>query len=223
MATIDDLEDRLTALEARLGPAPLAVPPIVVGSISDVPAPGSPIASNWANEVSNRIVHRFATAASRDSAWPASVAGVGSVCITLDTGTLWKVINAVWVAQRTLLGISSSSPNFSSVGTGWNLIPGSTVNWTAIAGHTYKWSAVGMCRNDSPTAQNCRLAIWNNGAAIAGGDAVMGVQSTFLFMLPCLAVSNAVAAGACASALYILTSSSPMVAIQYSFAVEDLG
>lgn len=97
MATVDDLAARLAVLEARLGPMPAAaVPPIRIGELTDVPTPGSPIASAWSQEVTNRIRHRFPNVAARDTNWPAATAGNGAQCITLDTGTVWESTGTVW-------------------------------------------------------------------------------------------------------------------------------
>jgi len=94
MSKLDDLEARLAAIEARI-PAvtPHANPPITVGELVDVPAPGSPISSPWAQEVSNRIVHRFVNKAALD-AWAAAAGSYGT---TLDTGRLYERIGTAWV------------------------------------------------------------------------------------------------------------------------------
>jgi hypothetical protein len=99
MASIDQLEARLAELEARagIGVEPLAAnPPITIGELVDVPAPGSPIASAWSQEVSARIVHRFATTAARDAAYPAAAAAAGAMCETAG-GTLWLSSGSVWL------------------------------------------------------------------------------------------------------------------------------
>jgi hypothetical protein len=100
VATLQELEARLTRLEARAAtpaPTPLAaVPPIRIGEITDVPTPGSPIASAWSQEVTNRITQRFAPVAARYSQWPAATAGNGAVCVTLDTYTRWLSNGTVW-------------------------------------------------------------------------------------------------------------------------------
>lgn len=75
----------------------MANPPITVGELVDVPAPLSRVLSPWAQEVSNRIVHRFATVAARDAAWPAATAGTGALCVTTADGRLWRSTGAVWV------------------------------------------------------------------------------------------------------------------------------
>jgi hypothetical protein len=99
MATIEQLEERIAELEARagVGVQPLAAnPPITIGELNDVPAPGSPIASQWSQEVTRRAVHRFADVAQRDSLYAAASAGNGAICITLDTGTVWRVVSGAW-------------------------------------------------------------------------------------------------------------------------------
>lgn len=72
-------------------------PPITVGELANVPAPGSGVSSAWAQQATNRIVHRFATVAARNTAWPAATAGNGAFSVTLDTGTLWQVVAGAWV------------------------------------------------------------------------------------------------------------------------------
>lgn len=58
----------------------MANPPITIGELTDVPAPLSAVASPWAQEVSRRITHRFATVAERDAKYPAASAGTGAMC-----------------------------------------------------------------------------------------------------------------------------------------------
>jgi hypothetical protein len=61
----DQLADRVSMLEAvisrmvaprALEPAPAAAPPIVIGPFDNVPAPGSPIRSDWPQEISQYVV-----------------------------------------------------------------------------------------------------------------------------------------------------------------------
>ena len=68
--------------------------PITIGELTDVPAFDSPIASPWAQEATRRIAHRFASAADRDTRYPAAVAGVGAICsigarFYRSDGTTW--------------------------------------------------------------------------------------------------------------------------------------
>lgn len=93
-------------------------PPIAIGELVDVPAPGSGVKSAWSQEVTNRIVHRFATAAARDAQWPAATAGRGAVCVTLDTDTPWQV--ALRAAVPTWVPFGSTpwvAPTFTN---GWS-------------------------------------------------------------------------------------------------------
>lgn len=90
MATLDE---RVAALEARLGPAPLAtVPPIQIGSLTNVPAPGSQLAAQWAQDASGLVVHRFSNRAALDS-WAAPV---GALAVTVDDGVLYRRKGGQW-------------------------------------------------------------------------------------------------------------------------------
>lgn len=85
-------------------------PPITIGELADVPAPGSGVKSAWSQEVTNRIQHRFADVAARDVKWPAATAGVGALCVTLDTRTVWIV----------------------DTGPVWRELAGPSMPWTAV-------------------------------------------------------------------------------------------
>ena len=87
------VEERLALLEARLAPAPqVVVPPITVGSLTNVPVPGGQIAAQWAQDVSSIALHRFASKASLD-AWAAPA---GAYAVTSDTSTLWRRVGGAW-------------------------------------------------------------------------------------------------------------------------------
>jgi len=93
--TATELE-RLEALEAMvaaLAVQPLATtPPITIGELTNVPAPGSQLAAQWAQDVSSRIVQRFPTTAAL-KAWAAPV---GAHAVAVDTGILWRRVAAGW-------------------------------------------------------------------------------------------------------------------------------
>jgi hypothetical protein len=90
MATI---EERLAAIEARLTPDPQALtPPITIGSLTTVPAPGSQLAAAWAQQASTRIVHAFPTKAAIDG-WAAPD---GCRAVQTDNGREWRRIGASW-------------------------------------------------------------------------------------------------------------------------------
>lgn len=118
-----ELETRLAALEARIGPAPQAVPPVTIGELGDVPAPGSPIASQWATEVTRRSLHRFANVATRDANYPAAGAGAGAVCVTLDTNTEWVSNGTTWLPTGYGLARLQLLANFSGPATNGAAIP----------------------------------------------------------------------------------------------------
>jgi hypothetical protein len=239
MATIDDLEARLAALEARIGPAPLAVPPITIGSIADAPQPGSPIASNWANEMTNRIVHRFATVASRDSAWPASTAGVGSVCITLDTNTMWIVSNAaVWIEVKLnglLVRPGFSNADQSIPTPSYATLTGSLLTATIVAGRWYRYSwqftttqnTVGTHTFQVALAGNNHIVVFSNIVAvnqlITIGGSMMFAGGAQVGALPFCAAGTGKAIsmlGACSAGTMIINSAA---AGNARFALEDVG
>lgn len=87
------VEERLAQIEARLGVSTTALtPPITIGELTDVPAPGSQLAANWAQEASGRIVHRYANRSALDG-WAAPA---GTVAITLDDGALFRRRSSYW-------------------------------------------------------------------------------------------------------------------------------
>jgi hypothetical protein len=135
MSTVEQLEARLAELEIRLGigVTPLAAnPPITIGELTDVPAPGSPIASPWAQEVSNRIIHRFANKAALD-AWAAAN---GSYAVTLDSNVLYVRRAGVWeYTTPRLIGYTIGTP--ASVTGGPVDLSTQQVAFTAVAGHRY--------------------------------------------------------------------------------------
>lgn len=122
MPTVDELAARLAAVEARLGPAPTAtVPPIRLGELTDVPTPGSSIASTWAQEVTARARHRFPTVAARDTYWPPASAGNGAHCVTTDSGSQWVSNGTAWVPMHgTVLKAGYQGlPDQNTANTGW--------------------------------------------------------------------------------------------------------
>src|SRR5436190_1117677 len=78
MATIEQLEARLTELEQRLPPAPTlqANPPITVGELADVPAPGTPVASAWTEDADS---DNFAGPAATTITIPAGLDGIYAI------------------------------------------------------------------------------------------------------------------------------------------------
>lgn len=100
------IEDRLDLLEQRLGVGinPLAlVPPITIGSLTNVPVPGSQIAAQWAQDVSGIALHRFPTKAALNG-WAAPT---GAYAVTTDTGVLWRRVATGWSQVTPWTGIAN--------------------------------------------------------------------------------------------------------------------
>lgn len=57
---------------------------VTIGSLDNVPDPGAPIASPWAQEISGLVVHRFTSTTERDATWPS--APNGAVCHVAGVG-----------------------------------------------------------------------------------------------------------------------------------------
>jgi hypothetical protein len=137
MATITELEARIAALEAA-AITPLAlVPPITIGELTDVPAPGSQIAANWAQEVSARIIHRFANKAAID-AW--STAPNGARAVQLDSHVEWRRVTGGWsrVTPWTQTQAGTATPAGAATGT-------FTINTLAIPADLGPRSMVASC------------------------------------------------------------------------------
>jgi len=118
-------------------------PPITIGSLANVPAPGSAVNSAYHQSIANRVVHRFADVATRNTQWPAATAGPGAVCITLDTGTLWQVVGAAWVRAGAGQAAFFQAPATDQTGIGAAAVSLSmAATFAAIAGHRYKITVV---------------------------------------------------------------------------------
>lgn len=88
-------------------------PPVTIGEITTVPAPGSGVTSAYHQTVTNRVLHRFATAAAMTAAWPPATAGKGAHAYTLDTNTMWVCDGAGWV--RLSEPLQTFTPTFVGV------------------------------------------------------------------------------------------------------------
>jgi len=110
----------------------MANPPITIGELIDVPAPGSPIASAWPQEITHRSVHRFATSAARDAAW--TNRGAGALAWTADYGRLCMWDGGGWLILR-------ESATTVAAGSGNNAVwPHSTGASSTIIGQTATWA-----------------------------------------------------------------------------------
>ena len=103
-----------------------------------VVAPGQTVSSAWGNTVFDNSVICFASAADRDTQWPAPHAG--AVCYTLDTRSMWNHDGTAWV----LRGVNYATERATNSGArvdiasrAWGAIvhPTSTKgNWTVGGG-----------------------------------------------------------------------------------------
>jgi hypothetical protein len=81
-----------------------------IGELTNVPQPGTPVASLWAQDTTNRIRHRYPSKAALDG-W--TLALVGTVAVTTDNGIVYQRVGAGWARV---------TPRFGS-------IPGSAGVW----------------------------------------------------------------------------------------------
>lgn len=72
----------------------MANPPIIVGELTDVPAPGSEIDAQFHQEVAHRVVHRFASTTALNN-WAAAN---GSLAFVTANGTHYQRVSGVWRA-----------------------------------------------------------------------------------------------------------------------------
>lgn len=66
-----------------------------IGALTNVPNPGSPITSPWAQDVTRFARHVFTNAAALLAQWPAATNG--SHAVLLDTGARVEMVGGTWV------------------------------------------------------------------------------------------------------------------------------
>jgi hypothetical protein len=120
----------------------MANPPITIGELGNVPAPLSPIQSDWAQDVTRRIVQRFASIAERDADWPPATAGRGAVCtvtgnpqrLFITDGATWQPLRdaaAAWgLPAATARKVQAANINAIAVGAS---LAGLAITWNAPA------------------------------------------------------------------------------------------
>lgn len=179
MATLDDLDARLRALEAAR-PDPLAaVPPIRIGELTDVPTPGSAIAAAWAQEVTNRCRHRFPNVAARDTYWPPATAGNGAHCVTTDTGIQWVSNGAAWIGAAGTIYFGSCAGGTSPAGGGQVTV--ASINLPAAGVYMVFYSVL----ISSTAAITAALTLFVAGNAVFNYETKSSVVSTsFTFAVP---------------------------------------
>lgn len=104
----------------------MANAPISIGELANVPAPLSPIQSAWAQDVTKRIVHRFANVAQRAALYPAPLQG--ALSIAMDRGWL-----EMWDGVSEWKPVGGGGPDLiptisapAGTGNGGSLRPGET-------------------------------------------------------------------------------------------------
>ena len=94
---------------ATVAPVPRAI--AATGRIPDV-VDGELIESAWGNAIRDRTVTPFATGADRDAATPQPPPG--ALCVTLDTGALWRMSANGWTseyARAQTVALAGTIPN----------------------------------------------------------------------------------------------------------------
>jgi hypothetical protein len=91
---------------------------VTIGEITDVPDPGSPLASAWAQEITKRIVQRFTTVTQRDTLWPAATAGEGAICYVAATDVLYTSNGTAWIAGTGATGPTGPAGATGAAGPG---------------------------------------------------------------------------------------------------------
>lgn len=78
-----------------------------IGELANVPEPGGGVQSQWAQDVSARVHHRFASKAALD-AWASAL--VGTLAITTDSGIEYRRVGGGWARVTPRYG---SIPGFA--------------------------------------------------------------------------------------------------------------
>lgn len=118
-------------------------PPVQIGELLDVPAPGSGVKSAWCQEITNRIHHRFATPAARATAFPAPQVGQASYLTAADAshgpeywdGVAWR---KPWNVPWGVMGSSTIVTDQVGIGTVGVDMTGFAIPFTAVAGRLYR-------------------------------------------------------------------------------------
>lgn len=81
-----------------------------IGELVNVPEPGAQVASAWAQDVTNRAVHRFATVAAMNG-W---AAGNGSLAFATETGQHYRRVNNQWIGFEVPWTAFTTNPSWPS-------------------------------------------------------------------------------------------------------------
>lgn len=141
----------------------MANPPVSIGPFTNVPAPGSPIQSAWAQNVSQYFSDaiRVYTTEALMNADPRPP-GVGAIAITLDTGKRWIRIAGAPVSWHPLWPRLVDAKTITAAGT-WNTtvsdVAGSGIAVPLYSGHRYHLVASGSFKNTHTAGQSVLMHI----------------------------------------------------------------
>jgi len=161
-------------------------PPVQVGELTDVPAPGSGVKSPFCQEVAARIMGRFATAAARTSAWAASIAppakGTPSYLATGDVAEGPEFWNGVawrkpWNAPWGVVGSALVTADQTGIGTTNVDLTGFAVTFTAVANRLYRVDWLLDGNNASGGAGASHIVRLNDGATGLGIVYITGAMN----------------------------------------------
>lgn len=116
---------------------------------------GAPILSAWGNEIRDRTVQRFASAAARTSGWVAPPVGASSV-LDDTPGVVWVYTGTTWLAQDWnaawgIIAITGAITQVNSANAVTVDVAGAALTWTALANRRYRYTFEGhVFVNPSP-------------------------------------------------------------------------
>jgi hypothetical protein len=162
---------------------------VTIGSQTNVPDPGAPITSPWAQDTARKLVHTFANAAARD-AW--STRPDGAMAVTTDTDRLYLFTGTAWVeipnvtdgdARYVNVAGDTMSGNLivggdPTVGAGWQVrADGPMLNHTRPPNALLS-ASLNLIRNGSPTADAGGLYIKFERSGAQIGSVTIGAGGT---------------------------------------------
>jgi len=102
--------------------------------------PNTPIEASWGNDIRDRTVQRFTSAAERASAWTTPPTGSLSVLDSLP-GVVWIYAAGAWklTAPRGQLSVASVTAGMTPT-TSVADVPGVTVTFSGVANHVYRYT-----------------------------------------------------------------------------------
>lgn len=134
-----------------------------IGELTNVPQPGSAVQSAWAQDVSGRVLHRFANFAALN-AWDAPA---GAHAVTLDDGMIWLATAAALPNKW-----SHRLPRaYWTVGVSLTVVGGltrPTARVTIPADPSPRFAVINyVCFTSNPAAVPGFFTLWANAVAIA--------------------------------------------------------